>query len=110
MQAQRLQYESRTAKLLSAAIERSLSVLEKPQAGHEALAQLALAEDNITEARHWAEVGLKQQPMSASLARLVESLDGDQPVETLPPADGVLAVIEAEGASDASSRPREAAA
>lgn len=110
VQAQRLQFESRTAKLLGAAIERALSMLEKPQAGFEALAQLALAEENTTVARHWAELGLKQQPMSAPLARLVESLNGGQTAETLPPADGVLAVIEPEGANDTSSRPREAAA
>lgn len=110
VQAQKLQYDSRTAKLLSVAIERALSGLEKPQAGHEALAQLALAEENTAEARHWAGVGLKQQPMSASLARLVESLEVGQSDETFQPDDDVLAVIGAEGTDDDSSHPREAAA
>lgn len=110
VQAQRLQYDSRNSKLLGAAIERILTELDKPQTGYEALAQLAVVEENSAAARHWAEAGLNHQPMSASLSRLVQKLDKGRPDKTLSQVDDVLAIIGAKRDSHASMHPREAAA
>lgn len=91
--AQTIEFDPRTSRLLANAIERALPDLDKPQAGHEALARLAMCADDLNLARHWIERGCEAHPMSAGLARLRAQLDHEIKPGTAPQAKDVIATL-----------------
>lgn len=78
VRSQCLQYDSRLARLLSEAIERSIPEVEKPHLAYESLAKLALAAENFASAHHWAHQGQDINPMSTTIAQLIQSIERPQ--------------------------------
>ena len=83
--AQQFRPQRDVANLLYRAIEQALDDLTNRFNALEALARLALILDDRTEARRRAEEALRHNPMSASLAMLLEELDEKSPEATDQP-------------------------
>lgn len=91
--AQAIEFDPRTSRLLADAIEQALPDLDKPQAGLEALARLALCADDFNLARHWIERGSAAYPMSSGLARLCIQLEDVIQAKSAPQTKDVIATL-----------------
>jgi tetratricopeptide (TPR) repeat protein len=93
VEAQRRRPRRSRARLLLRAIQQALPELSDQSAAYEALAKLSVVLNNQDAAHDWAKRALELNPMSASLALLLEELPKPPAGETRSPSPAIVASI-----------------